>query len=211
MLVGIGANAQLATIGIDRSEFAPHYRPQQQLMWCWASSAEMILSYEGIDLPQQAIVTRIMGAPVNAPGNLYQIVAATNLVLPDAAGVQTVVSGQFVQGAPVPAVVFTQLSHKRPVILTYSAGPATGHAVVLTAIDYRPTSRGPDILRFYVFDPFSYSQRMDIAGHPYLAPDPGLQYKVYSVQSTPGGVALMDSGRVVGTITGMLLIDAAPM
>ncbi len=55
-------------VGIDDDDFRPHYTAQKETMWCWASSAEMVLSYEGVDLPQEAIVTKVVSVHGHQPG-----------------------------------------------------------------------------------------------------------------------------------------------
>ena len=172
-------------VGIVKDDFKDHYRPQKEPLWCWASSASMALSYQGIDLPQEAIVQRVKGALVNGAGTPLEMVNATNGVFKDLGGKKTVVSGQLVMGAPNPAVLYNQLKQKKPVILTYQASPQFGHAVVLTGIDATVSDEGVQILKFHVIDE-------------------SLIYKEYVPQQTPFGVAFP-----AGLVTGMILMNGS--
>lgn len=205
-------------VGISDASFKPHYRAQKEPMWCWASSAEMVLSYQGIRLPQEAIVTRIKGAPINQGGNVIEMIQSVNGVFADQAGKRVVVSGQYVQGAPLPTVLYNQLKKKRPVVLTYQGGPASGHAVVVTGIDAIVSNGGVNISKLYVFDPFSYRQTPPqpirapngfIMGYtqPGFQKDPSLIYKVCPITSWYNQVILPG----LGTVTGMILIDATSL
>ncbi|MDD2685767.1 MAG: C39 family peptidase [Gallionella sp.] len=194
-------------IGISKSSFEPHYRIQQTITWCWASSAEMVLSYSGIKLPQDAIVSRVRGAPFPGGGNPYEMINSTNGVFPDNDKKQVVVSGQMVMGAPTTAVLYNQLKHNRPVVLTYQTGPWSGHAVVLVAIDADVDAHGVNISRFYVFDPFPYRQQWTAYG-PQFVEVPELRYQQLEVTATPMGLQLTRGGTIIGTLSGMILIDA---
>jgi hypothetical protein len=205
-------DASSQTIGIKKDEFISHYRVQKTMMWCWASCAEMVLSYEGINLSQEAIVTRVKGAPIPTGGNPYEMIKSTNFIVNDNDNNAVVISGQFVNGAPYNTVLYNQLKHKKPVILTYSTGVWSGHAIVLTGIDY---ILNPDLTftinRFYVFDPFSYSIATDIMGNQYLKEDSTLSYKIYDLQLFPDGLHLISGMKNIGLVTGMIFIDASKL
>ncbi len=203
-------NASSQTVGVQYYEFFPHYRVQKTMMWCWASCAEMVLSYEGIYLSQEAIVTRVKGAPFVAGGNPYEMIKSTNFIINDINNNAVVISGQFVVGAPYNTVLYNQLKHKRPVILTYSSGTWVGHAIVLTGIDYTVNRDFTiTINRFYAFDPFSYSMATDIMGNQYLKENPLLIYKMYDLMMYTDGLHLMSGTNSIGLVTGMIFIDAS--
>lgn len=82
-LLIIGNSVFAQNVGISQAAFNSHYPIQQTPTWCWASSAEMVLSYEGINIPQDTIVTKVKGAPISGGGNPYEIVKATNGVFTD--------------------------------------------------------------------------------------------------------------------------------
>jgi hypothetical protein len=214
LLIAITSNVmtlKAQMVGITRNDFLKHYRAQKESMWCWASSAEMVLSYEGILLPQEAIVRYLKGYIVNNPGSQIDMIKSTNCIVNDSLGNAIVISGQYVSGAPYPNVLFNQLKSKRPVILTFNANPFVGHAIVLTGIDYVVN---PDntlsVTKCYIFDPFSYIQSLDIVGRPYFKEDVSLRYKEYNMQMNQwDGVMLLSGNNVVGTVTGVILIAAS--
>ncbi|MFZ4455418.1 MAG: papain-like cysteine protease family protein [Bacteroidales bacterium] len=198
-------------VGIKKIEFQKHYRFQKDAMWCWATSAEMVLSYEGILLKQEEIVRHIKGGVYSMTGSIFDMIRVTNCILKDSMENNTILSGQYIIGAPYPNVLFNQLKNKRPVILNYNSGHAIGHAIVLTGIDY---VKNPDntitITKCYIFDPFSYAQSYDILGKPFLKADSSLSYKEYFLQMDKlGNVQLLSSSGFVGIISGVILIDAA--
>ena len=199
---------QAQSVGISKSSFYPHYRIQQTLTWCWASSAEMVLSYEGVNIPQNAIVTKVKGAPIPGTGNPYEMIGATNGVFKDPTNNSIVVSGQFVQGPPPSTVLYNQLKHNRPVVLTYQNGPWSGHAVVLTGADATINSTGVQITKFYVFDPFPFVQPPTPWG-PQFTHIPALEYQEIDIVSTPMGVQLTRQGMPIGILSGMILMDAS--
>jgi hypothetical protein len=200
--------AYAQNVGISHTSFSPHYRVQKTLTWCWASSAEMVLSYEGVKIPQDAIVTKVKGAPIPGTGNPYEMIGATNGVFKDATGASVVVSGQFVIGPPPPTVLYNQLKHNRPVVLTYQNGPWSGHAVVLTGVDATVNSSGVQISRFYIFDPFPFVQQHTPWG-PKLVHVPALEYQQLDLIQTPMGVQLTRQGMPIGILSGMILMDAS--
>ncbi|MFZ4876348.1 C39 family peptidase [Janthinobacterium sp. Mn2066] len=184
-----------------------HYREQGTTTWCWASSAEMVLSFQGVKIPQDAIVTRVKGAPIQGTADPVAMVAATNGVFDDESRKKIIISGQYVTGSPAPTVLYNQLKHNRPVVLTYQNGPWTGHAVVLTGMDAKATQDGVWINRFYVFDPFPYVQVMTPFGVR-LVKDASLIYQQLDLIATPIGLQLSRAGMPIGVLSGMILMDA---
>lgn len=172
-------------IGIPKDEFMPHYRSQRQSMWCWATSAEMVLSYNGIVMPQERIVNEIKHFPINQAGNPAEMIQSVNSIFEDENNDKVVISGQYVIGAPLPLVLYNQLKQKKPVILTYQSGPTIGHAVVLTGVDATIVNGNILISDIYVFDPY---------------PNPTLPtYRKYPLMTTYNGLS-MGAGIITGTI-----------
>jgi len=204
--------AEAQMVGISKEQFAPHYRAQRTMAWCWASSAEMALSYQGIRIPQEAIVTRIKGFTMAARGSAYDIIRATNGIVYDQSRRAVVVSGQFVLGAPLPTVLYTHLRRGRPVILTYTVGGGGlwgGHSVVLLGIDYLRNGDALTVTRIYVADPYPYSQAVDANGRTTVREDPALRFRQYDLHQSPAGLEMRSEGRTVGTISGVLFVDGA--
>ncbi|MBW8720767.1 MAG: C39 family peptidase [Polaromonas sp.] len=192
-------------VGIPKADFDKHYRRQQDPFWCWASSAEMVLSYQGVKLTQDKIVERIKGMVVSGTGNPVEMVRSTNGIFQDVNGKNAVVSGQMVMGAPLPTVLYNQLKQKKPVVLTYQSNPQIGHAVVLTGMDATVSSAGVVITKLYVFDPFAYTVSPSFRG-PVFTKDDSLIYREYPPQETPYGVSIP-----AGMITGVILMNGSPI
>lgn len=194
-------------IGINKEEFKPHYRPQMDPLWCWAASAEMVLSHQGVKIPQALIVQRVKGASVSTTGNFNDMVNSINGVFNSSDGKEAVVSGQFVMSSPLPTVLYNQLRQNNPVILTYQAGPYIGHAVVITGIEATVDSRsGVQITKIYVFDPFAYDTvNRPWGGFDYVYNE-SLQYKEYALQMTQHGLRIPP-----GIITGVILVDGTKL
>lgn len=198
--------AQAEFVGISKDDFKTHYRAQKDPLWCWASSAEMALSYQGVKLPQEMIVLRVKGAIVGGTGNPGEMIASTNGIFTDINGKKSVVSGQLVLGAPLTTVLYNQLKQKKPVILTYQASAQFGHAVVLTGIDATVGDSGVQVLKFYVFDPFAYRMTPNPWGGMNYVFDDSLVYKEYIPQTTPFGIAIP-----AGLVTGVILVNGTTL
>jgi hypothetical protein len=197
-------------IGIADDKFRPHFHAQQSRNWCWASCAEMILSYQGINLPQGSIVQRVKGATIDAPANYTEISTLINSVFIDSSGKLVVTSGQFVPGAPSPNVIYNYLKQGRPIILSYATGPFSNHDVILTGIEANVTFLGVAITKLHVFDPNCY--RPNYVSYPwgatytYLVEDDAIAKKEYGVSTMYNQVMLP-----VGPITAMYLIDSTKL
>jgi hypothetical protein len=141
-------------VGIPDREFAPHYRAQGASMWCWASCVEMALSYAGIELSQEAIVARQQGEGTNIGALPDELVGSTNGLFRKGDGEAALVSGQYLCGAPPPAVLYTHLERHAPGILLYTRSDGQGHAVVLTGIEVAfAAEQGLVVEALHVFDP----------------------------------------------------------
>lgn len=192
-------------VGIPKADFEKHYRRQQDPFWCWASSAEMVLAYQGINLPQDKIVERIKGMVVSGTGSTMDMVRSTNGIFKDTSGKNAVISGQMVLGAPLPTVLYNQLKQKKPVVLTYQSNPQIGHAVVLTGIEATVSAAGVYVTKLYVFDPFSYNVTPG-PWAPVFTPNDSLIFREYVPQETPYGISIP-----VGLITGVILMNGSPI
>ena len=132
------------------------YDPQHQSEWCWAACIEMLLALHGHTLTQQAIVAATYGAVVNMPAMTgATITALLNRNWIDSSGhpfhsqVTALYDAQAgVAGLPN-AIVVNELTNDRPLIVG-----AGGHAMLLTAVDYKPSPVGPYVLAAGVFDPW---------------------------------------------------------
>ncbi|MFO7655211.1 MAG: papain-like cysteine protease family protein [Candidatus Krumholzibacteriia bacterium] len=186
-------------VGIPDEEFAAHYRPQHHTNWCWASCIEMVLSYEGIELPQASIVARTMGGDVNLGGLPDDLLHSTNGLFEAMSGESVLVSGQFVPGAPATTVLYNHLQRRKPVILLYNSGDDSGHAVVLTGIETEiDPERGVRVKRLHVFDPALGSAGAE-GGRMATTGDPTEISRLYRPRQTEDGV-IIPPGRIDGVI-----------
>lgn len=157
-------------VGIPTAVFNYDAALQKKSEWCWAASIQMILNYYGIPVTQPQIVTRAYGAPVNLPGTGAAIYKNLNGWAIDANGQQRVVRSVEVPGAPTDVQLFAQLRNKHPILLTFSTGPYTGHAVVITGASFI----GPVVSSLIIRDPWPSTTNITQDGRveitqPYLA------------------------------------------
>lgn len=120
-------------LGIPSDVFDFAAAAQEQEMWCWAASVQMLLKYYGIEQSQEQIVSRVYGHPFNEPGTDEAISASLHGWGINADRRRFIVQSRVVAGPPAPHVLFRELSAHRPILLTFSPGFAVGHAVVVTA------------------------------------------------------------------------------
>lgn len=146
-------------VGIPTNVFNEVDAKQKSSQWCWAASAQMILNYYDIPATQEEIVRRIKGTTANEAANGYEILRALSGRVKDKSGQLKQVNCQVV-GITV-ANILLDLYHDRPLLLAYETGEG-GHAVVLTAINFRTyeTMRGTD------FDLISVTVRDPWPGRP---------------------------------------------
>jgi hypothetical protein len=120
-------------LGIPTDIFDFAAAAQEQDMWCWAASVQMLLKYYGIEQSQEQIVARAYGHPFNEPGTDEAISASLHGWGIKADRKRFIVQSRVIAGPPAPHVLFRELSSGRPILLTFSPGFAVGHAVVVTA------------------------------------------------------------------------------
>jgi len=121
-------------LGIPRDVFDFVAAAQEQDMWCWAASIQMLLNYYGISIHQRDIVSRVFGFPANEPGTDAEINASLNGWGVQTSGRRFVVRSSIVNGVPQPSVLYQELSSRRPVLLAFNPGCSVGHAVVVTGV-----------------------------------------------------------------------------
>lgn len=193
-------------VGLTDAEFLPHYTRQHTPMWCWAASSQMVLSYQGVKIPQEKIVERVTGTLGATPGSINDMINAANGVFSTEGG-KAVVSGQYIYGAPLPTVLYNQLKNKRPVILNYlSPGNNVGHAIVVTGIEASIASGQVMVSSIHVFDPFAYHINYDGWGKTTYTFDPELTTKTYPLTQQPNGVFIPP-----GVITGVILVEGSKL
>jgi hypothetical protein len=106
---------------------------QEQEMWCWAASIQMLLNFYRVPVTQEQIVSRVYGIPLNQPGTDNAISASLHGWGINANGKHFTVQSCVAPGPPSPQVLFRELSRGHPILLTFNPGFPLGHAVVVTA------------------------------------------------------------------------------
>ncbi len=156
-------------VGIPSAQMNFVAAAQNNSQWCWAASIQMVLNYYGVSISQEQIVARTYGVDPygnlpNWAGSFQAITANLNNWNVDNFGNHYSVMASLNWGAPSPAVLLQELSQGRPVIVGYSSGPSTGHAVVITAASYIPSASGPIIQSVVARDPWPSPQNIQTAG-----------------------------------------------
>lgn len=146
-------------VGIPAVEMDYVAAAQGSSQWCWAAAIQMVLAYHGVGITQQQIVARSYGTDwwgnlPDWPGSFEVITRNLNNWSIDNYGQQYAVRADLIWGAPSPTVLIEELQYGRPMIIGYRSGPASGHAVVLTAATYSLTPYGPVIHSVVVRDPW---------------------------------------------------------
>ncbi len=216
VLLAIASLSSAAYVGMTDSEFTPHYRRQENTNWCWAACAEMALSSSGVNIPQTTLVQVANNGNIsNAPGFPPQMIMLTNNLFTQPAGHAAVVSGQMVQGAIIPTVLYNHLKRKKPVIIEYNYGGGTGHAIVLIGMDYEIVNHMILIKTMYIFDPFSYAQVPNPWGGYSLQPDNTKIRKSYGFYPTPGNTPTLPTFPQIvpfpGVIQNMIMIEGTTL
>lgn len=150
---------QAQYVGIPSAQMNFYAAAQNNSQWCWAASIQMVLNYYGVNIQQEQIVARTYGRDPygrlpNWTGSFGVITANLNNWNVDNRGRNYGVRASVNRGAPTPTILIRELSQGRPVIVGYRSGPNSGHAVVITAVSYTSSPRGPVIQSVVVRDPW---------------------------------------------------------
>jgi len=146
-------------VGIPSARMNYYAAAQGLNQWCWAASIQMVLNYYGVDITQAQIVERTFGrlpwgGLPNQAGDPRVITDNLNNWSIDNRGRPYIVRCILGQGAPNANILIRELSQQRPVIVGYTSGPQSAHAVVITAVSYINSPRGPIIQTIVVRDPW---------------------------------------------------------
>lgn len=204
LFIPLSSHAQF--VGIGKSKFESHYRAQYDLFWSWATSVEMVLSYQGMDLEKDAIVDKAKEAGVNESIKIVEMLSAINTVMQDKSGQSVQVLSQYTAGPPSPIFLYNQLVESKPVILMVQSSRTPDRAVVVTGMEANVSDQGVVVSSLYVFDPYSYETVMTANG--WLPnQDKNLEYLEYSLINGQIGLRLGDAGY----ITGVIMVDGTKM
>ena len=144
-------------VGIPREYILSWARPkvldrQQESNWCWAASIQMVLNLAHIPVTQDQIVKRVFGHKTDSPATPAQIMKALDGWGSMNNGKQVSVTA-FIE--PSYDQVLLDLSLNFPVILALKfKNSKVGHAVVVTAAQYKVVDGKKQIQYFLVWDPW---------------------------------------------------------
>lgn len=135
-----GPNSYVA--GIPTEKFIYFVAPekegrQRQENWCWAACVQMVLNFHGLYVSQEQVVERIFGRQVNRPATNYQILEALSGWAPDYRGRSSLIMATTYVWDEA---VIDDLGHEWPLIVALDNKDGTGHAYVLTAIEFHNES-----------------------------------------------------------------------
>jgi hypothetical protein len=148
---------KLFYVGIPNSKMNYYSSVQQKPKWCWAASIQMLLNYYQVDIDQKQIVERTYGVNEQGespdyPASIETVQFNLNHTGFDKKGRRYIVTAKSDFGPPIPQLLIDELSQKRPVVIGYQANFG-GHIVLITAVSYYETPRGPLIRSIVVRDP----------------------------------------------------------
>lgn len=150
-----GPATRVGVVGLKTAKMNYHAAQQHESNWCWAASIQMALSAKGIAVSQEEIVQNAFGRIVDRPGSPEEILASLNGWTLNGQGQRIQVAGTVGLGPPPFAILKRQLETGTPVVVGYENPEGeVGHAVVVTAVIYEMTERGPQIQRVMVRDPW---------------------------------------------------------
>jgi hypothetical protein len=160
---------QTVYVGIPRDKFNYYASDQHNTNWCWAASLQMIFNYYGVNITQEQIVKRTYGTDAtgrlpNSAGTFPAITQNLNNWSVDNNGKKYKVTASMNWGAPSASYLVQELEAQHPILIGYSTGAYSGHAVVVTACSYVETSYGPMIQSIVVRDPWPSSQNESTNG-----------------------------------------------
>jgi hypothetical protein len=116
---------------------------QRRNQWCWAASIEMAFGAFKFRVPQELFVSQTYGGFVNMPASNESILSSLNRTYVDEFGQRFQAIGEQVAPGPMGlAQMMQDLAFNCPLILCYQTGEMTGHATVLTAIQYTQDNLG---------------------------------------------------------------------
>lgn len=134
-------------VGISSMSAQQAAERQSMNQWCWAACISTLFNYYGHPVSQARIVRQAYGGIVNMPASPNLILRALNRRWVDDNGVPFTVVADVYTVNNVTAANDLQSNH--PLIIG-----TMGHAVLLTALSYYPTSDGPYIIGGIVRDPW---------------------------------------------------------
>ncbi|GEM_PF-1544765 len=143
---------EVVGVGIPTDVMVLHATEQRGSNWCWAAAAQMSLATQSVDVSQETIVRELFGSLIDSPGGVPHFFALTGPYQSRDGVIH--VTCEFGQGPPTVDFLVDTLRKNRPVILAcFNSDSDIGHAVVATAVIYRDSATGQQLLEVVVRDP----------------------------------------------------------
>lgn len=163
------------TASIPQSNL-PFITPQQNMVWCWVSSAQAIFRYYGYEIDQKRIAAQTMGAPFITSANAIMMVRMLNTHYVDNNGRRFSVRTPKIYDAHswlssnpyfMKAIGATILTNNDIKVAINSGRPliigTTNHAMVLTALGYHEVNGWVSPVFGWVLDPWPSAYNPQIA------------------------------------------------
>ncbi|VVP24535.1 hypothetical protein PS862_04031 [Pseudomonas fluorescens] len=143
-------------VGISMQRLHQTYATQQMSQWCWAASIQMIFSYYGYYVSQQAIVLQVYGTISNIPalsGSVVSQALTRRWIDQNGNRFDVRLIAAYDADAGVNAInnqlILQSLAQERPLVFGNLS-----HAMVLTAAAFQNTPMGPQIFNLGFMDPW---------------------------------------------------------
>ena len=158
LLLFFAPAVQAKTVELDSFEVDSSFKFQNTPVWCWAATIQMALNYYGLQISQPEIVQRTFGAAIPKTGNWIQMTNNLNYLGTTPEGKRMLVSATVSMGSPSSEAIINHLKQKKPIIMGFM-NPATfsGHAILITGVDYQFIGNKAVISRIIIRDPYPYN------------------------------------------------------
>ncbi|VVQ10808.1 C39 family peptidase [Pseudomonas fluorescens] len=158
MLIMQSPTASAKTVGLDTLKVDESFKFQQDPVWCWAATIQMALNYYGFNVTQADIVSKTFGAAVSSTGNWIQMTNNLNYLGVSTNGKKILVSATVYSGSPSSEAIINHLKNKKPIIMAFNnPSTFTGHAILITGVDYHFSGKNAVIDKLIIRDPFPYN------------------------------------------------------
>jgi hypothetical protein len=150
---------EIWAVGIPSNLMSIHAAQQEGQNWCWAASIQMVLSCQGISVPQHDIVTQSYGIALDAPGGPEEFIENLSVWCRTRSEIRHL-RPQIIPGAPSITGLTKSLERNSPIIIAIlTPGADVGHAVVVTAVVFGGTRSSPELERVIIRDPAPVFER----------------------------------------------------
>lgn len=166
------SNSFALSAKLDELQVDSSFRFQNTPVWCWAATIQMALNYYGFNITQNEIVTRTFGASVPSTGNWIQMTNNLNYLGNTANGERVLVSATVYAGSPSSEAIINHLKQNKPIIMAFHNNATfTGHAILITGVDYHYAGNRAVIDRVTIRDPFPYNPQHIANGGKVVIPN----------------------------------------